>query len=377
MTPSTTDRRASYEPFPARVERFGRHVAPFVARYLNGWKPFRAHWNYEDGCVFKGCLDLAAATGERSFFDFVYTEVSMRVAPDGRISGFDPDEFNIDNINAGKALFALYARSGEARFLHAIEAQQEQLFRHPRTQSGNFWHKKIYPNQVWLDGLYMAQPFQCAYARLKDRQDICEDVLRQFAHVRSVMRDAVSGLYYHGWDESRAERWSDPRTGLSQCFWGRAMGWFVMALVDCIDVLGSAHAEGRAMLTEMLNDAANALMRVRSPQGLWFQVLDQGGRQGNYEEASASLMIAYALMKGARLGALPEELGTAGLHSFHACVTRFLTEHELAGICGVAGLGNVPYRDGSFEYYISEPVVANDPKGAGAFLMALSEACLR
>lgn len=345
----------------------------FIAHYLAHWKPYRPFWNYEDGCIYKGYLDLAAATGAARFTEFVLDAVSARVAPDGALQGFDPNEFNIDNVNAGKALFTLFAQTGDARFRLAIDRQESQLDRHPRTRSGNFWHKQIYPHQVWLDGLYMAQPFRCAYATLANRPEIFDDVASQFDHVRKVLRDDATGLYYHGWDESRQERWSNPDTGCSPCFWGRAMGWFMMALVDCFELLPtSAHAH-RALLTNMLRDSSEALMRVRGPNSLWYQVLDQGTRTGNYEEASASLMISYALMKGARLNLLPAALGDAGSQSLRACIARFVTPTELRGICGVAGLGNVPYRDGSYEYYLSEPIVANDPKGVGAYFMALAE----
>jgi unsaturated rhamnogalacturonyl hydrolase len=361
----------------AQLARFGEQVAPFVARYLAQWRPYRPFWNYEDGCIYKGCLDLAAATGDSGFSDFVVRAVSERVAPDGTITGFDPNELNIDNVNAGKALFPLFAQTGDMRFRKAIDLQNAQLERHPRTQSGNFWHKKIYPHQVWLDGLYMAQPFRCAYAPLAERPDIFDDVTRQFAHVRRTMRDASTGLYYHGWDDSRAERWSNRETGCSPCFWGRAMGWFMMALVDCCELTAAASPGTHAFLAGVLRDTSDALMRVRGTRGLWYQVLDQGSRPDDYEETSATLMIAYTLMKGARLGILTGALGEAGLQSLQACLDRFLTKEYLHGICGVAGLGNVPYRDGSYEYYLSEPVVMNDPKGVGALFMALSEGLQR
>jgi unsaturated rhamnogalacturonyl hydrolase len=356
------------------LTRFGEQVAPFVARYLALWQPYRPFWNYEDGCIYKGCLELGVPTGEDRFTDFALRAVSERVAADGALTGFDPNEFNIDNVNAGKALFPLFALTGEARFRSAIDKQNAQLERHPRTQSGNFWHKKIYPHQVWLDGLYMAQPFRCAYAQLANRPEIFDDVTRQFAHVHQTMRDANSGLYYHGWDESRTERWSNPETGCSPCFWGRAMGWFMMALVDCCELTAKASPPTHAMLAEILRETSDALMRVRSTRGLWYQVLDRGSSPDDYEETSATLMIAYTLMKGARLHVLPNALAATGLESLQACLDRFLTKEYLHGICGVAGLGNVPYRDGSYEYYLSEPVVMNDPKGVGALFMALGEA---
>lgn len=361
-----------------QLRPLGAAVAPFVQARVRDWQPYRPHWNYEDGCIFKGCLDLAAATGEESLADFVQREVGARVAADGAIAGFDPQEFNIDNVHAGKTLFRLLERHDEPRFRRALDAQFSQLARHPRTASGNYWHKQIYPWQVWLDGLYMAQPFQVAYARLVNDPALIEDSRRQFEHVRATMRDAATGLYYHGWDERRLERWSDPRTGCSPCFWGRALGWFAMALVDCIEVLrdDASSLMARQSCEQLLREVTDALLAVQSANHLWFQVLDQRDRERNYEEASASLMFAYALMKGARLGVLSTDRGAIGRRAYDACVRRFLTTDRLDGICGVAGLGNVPYRDGSYEYYVSEPIVQNDPKGVGAFMMATAEAVL-
>ena len=355
----------------------GETVAPFIQGYLARWRPYKPGWVYEDGIIFKGALDLWRATGDGAFLDFVTERVAPRVAANGTIEGYDGSEFNIDNICAGKVLFTLLENTGEARFQRAIESQSAQLAAHPRTTSGNYWHKQIYPNQVWLDGLYMGQPFQLAYAALAQRRDLADDTVRQFAHVRRVLRDPKTGLYYHGWDESRKERWANPETGCSPCFWGRAMGWYVMALADCLDFSGILGSDGTKTLADQLTQTTEALLRVRSASGLWYQVLDRGNEGGNYPEASASLMIAYALMKGQRLGVLPASTGELGLQSLKAVVLEFLSPQRLDGICGVAGLGNQPYRDGSFAYYLSEPIVANDPKGVSALLMAVSEALLR
>ena len=200
-------------PADTRLERFGPQVKRFIAHYLAQWKPYRPFWNYEDGCIYKGCLDLAAATGESAFAtSCMRAGLGTRVGPTARMQGFDPNEFNIDNVSAGQSAVPVARAHGrETAFVLAIESQQAQLERHPRTRSGNFWHKKIYPHQVWLDGLYMAQPFRCAYASSRASPEILDDVTQQFAHVRAMMRDTTSGLYYHGWDESRSERWSNPR----------------------------------------------------------------------------------------------------------------------------------------------------------------------
>ncbi|MFV3076384.1 glycoside hydrolase family 88/105 protein [Niveispirillum fermenti] len=357
--------------------RFGSHVLPFLRHYLAEWDFYKPAWNYEDGCIFEGCLDLGDATGRSEFSDFVLDKVGPRVLEDGTITGFDIGEYNIDNVKSGKIFFPLYERTGEERFRRAIATQMAQLRTHPRTKSGNYWHKNIYPWQVWLDGLYMAQPLVTAQAVATGDRAAWEDVVNQFLSVRDHLRDARTGLYYHGWDESRQERWADPRTGCSPNFWGRAMGWFMMALADCIELSAPFDGPARAALIGLFQDTARALMAVRSPRGLWWQVLDRGGDAGNYEESSASLMIAYALMAGVRLGVLPADQGQAGEVALRTVIDGYLSHTELGGICGVAGLGNTPYRDGSYEYYLSERLIPNDPKGVGALMMALSEGVRR
>jgi unsaturated rhamnogalacturonyl hydrolase len=366
-----------YVALEQQCARFGAQVAPFLRRYLAQWRNYKPAWTYEDGCVWKGCLDLARVSGLRQFSDFVYRETSVKVSGDGSISGYAADELNIDNVNPGVVLLSLWQQSGEERLHRAARSHLAQLDRHPRTLSGGFWHKKIYPNQIWLDGLYMAQPLLCARARLDTDAAIAADVLAQFRHVHSALRDADTGLLYHGWDESRAERWSDPNTGCSPNFWARALGWYVMALVDCIDQLGDGFAEVRAELGAFLKDVALALLKVQTAGYMWLQLPALGDIEGNYEESSATLMIAYALMKGARLGVLDQVSGDAGEAALRACVDRYLDDRQLNGICGVAGLGNTPYRDGSVAYYLSEPIVANDPKGVAALMMALSEGLQR
>jgi unsaturated rhamnogalacturonyl hydrolase len=358
-----------------RTDWLGTNVAAFITHYLNTWAPHKSSWHYEDGCIFKGAMDLYGATGLKPFLDFVLGDVSPRIGADGAISGYDPAEFNIDNINAGKVLFPLFESTGDQRFPRAIDRLWEQLTRHPRTQSGNYWHKQIYPNQVWLDGLYMAQPFQLAYATLRRKPDIAADTARQFSHVRATMRDANTGLYFHGWDESRTQKWANAETGCSPHVWGRAMGWFVMALIDCLDLEDILDNKDANNMSTMLRDALSALDRVRLPAGGgWLQVLD-AEHDRNYQETSASLMIVYTMIKAGRLAELELPYIKQGVETLRSLIGERLSATELRGICGVAGLGGDPYRDGSVDYYLSEPVVANDPKGVGAFFMAVAEAC--
>jgi len=351
------------------LSAFGAQVPVFIEGYLRTWTPYKAGWNYEDGMTWLGALDLHAATKDPALLDFVIAEAAARITPDGRMTTFDSAEYNIDNIHGGRILPLLFKLTGDRRYRTAMDRQFGQLLTHPRTGSGNYWHKQIYPRQVWLDGLYMAQPFQTEYASLTGQPDLFADTVRQFLAVEANLKDVKTGLYYHGWDESRAERWSDPITGRSACFWARAMGWWVMALVDVHEA--AEGLDGRDEIARLLRQSLDALLAVRSADGLWYQVLDQGKREGNYEEASASLMIAYALMKAARLGVC--DTAGAGKDALATLCARFVTPVALNGVCGVAGLGNTPYRDGTYAYYLSEKITPNDPKGVGALMMALSE----
>lgn len=352
---------------------FGAQVPVFLANYFKSWEPYRPYWNYEDGVVWKGALDMFEVTKDLAFLDYILKEMETRVLEDGSMPTFLPTEFNIDHINGGKILFPLYAITGEARFRKAMDIQFAQLKDHPRTKTGNYWHKQIYPHQVWLDGLFMAQPFQVAYARITGNEALFADSMKQFSTVDRILKKSENGLYFHGWDESRSERWSDPQTGLSQNVWGRAMGWWVGALVEAYEHSEGLDATLRAEIARITHDTLTALLKFRSENGLWYQVVDEGHREGNYEEASASLMVAYGLMKAGRLGIMDAETIQTGLSSLQAVCDRFVTPGALNGICGVAGLGNVPYRDGSYDYYLSEKITPNDPKGVGALMWALSE----
>ncbi len=360
------------DPTRAALARFGPQVPAFFTGYFAGHEASATYWNYEDGVVWKGALDLFAATGDRAFLDYVLGDMATRVLPDGAMPTYHPADFSLDNVNGGKIFFPLYALTGQTRFRKAIDLQFAQLRNHLRTTSGNYWHKQIYPNQVWLDGLFMAQPFQTAYAKLTNDPALFADTVRQFLTVERVMK-RPDGLYLHGWDESRKERWADPVTGLSPNVWGRAMGWWTGALVDTYEASEGLDPAGRAEITRLTRDTLAALIRVRSARGLWWQVMDQGGREGNYEEASASLMVSYGLIKAARLGIVGAREKAIGLDSLRACIATFLTADTLNGTCAVAGLGGKNYRDGSYAYYISEKTRPNDPKGVGALAWAVSE----
>ncbi|SCY32857.1 glycoside hydrolase family 88/105 protein [Alkaliphilus peptidifermentans] len=349
-------------------------IQKYVDNYLKNFKRYREKWNYEDGCVFIGALNLYKTTGEDKYLSFILNQLDQLVSVEGQPLNYQADEYNIDNINSGKVLFDALETTGDDKYKKALNLLREQLKKHPRNNEKSFWHKQIYPNQVWLDGLYMAMPFYAKYEKTFNNKEGYEDIHQQFLNVRKRIWDAEKQLYYHGYDESRKEKWCNKESGLSENFWVRAMGWFVMAMVDTLEII-EENSDFKRDIQSMLIEAIEGLLRYQDASGMWYQVIDEGNREGNYLETSGTLMIAYSILKGVRLGYLPLELREYGVKAFNGTVKLYLNTEtmELDGICGVAGLGNVPYRDGSYEYYISEKPVINDHKGVGAFLMTYSE----
>ncbi len=345
---------------------------------LETYPPERWKWHYEHGLFVRAVTAVAAAGGDSGLQGFDQAWVNHFVNPDGQIETYRVDEFNLDQVYPGRLLFPLFQRTGDPRYAAAIECLCGQLRGQPRNPSGGFWHKQIYPNQMWLDGLYMAGPFYAEYALTFSEPEIFDDLTNQFVLIEAHARDPRTGLLFHAWDESKTQRWADPRTGCSPHFWGRAIGWFVMALVDVLDYLPNTHANHTELIA-ILNRLAQALIQFQDPaSGLWYQVVDQASRPGNYREASVSAMLAYGFAKGVRMGWLPPEFLTAALRAYHGLLENMIRidsrgKLTLDGTCSVAGLGGTPYRDGSYEYYIKEPVAANDFKGVGPFILAALE----
>lgn len=336
-------------------------------------------WNYIDGCMITGILERYEITGEARFLDFADRFMSGFVEEDGRIRTYDPAEYSLDNVNPGKNLFPLYDLTGKEKYRKALELVRSQLSTMPRTPEGNFWHKLIYPNQVWLDGIYMALPFYMEYEKRFDAQKDCEDICRQIANVEIRMRDPKTGLYYHGYDASRKMYWADPDTGCSPNFWLRAEGWFIRGLVDVLEIMKDLPMQAESVhLQHMLLDLAKALSKYQDPSGLWYQLIALPELEGNYLETSGTALISAALLKAVRLGFLPESFRAVGEKAFYGIVDHRLTKNAdgtpcVTGICLVAGLGGEQHRDGSVEYYLSEPVVQNDAKGVGPLLLAYTE----
>ena len=341
----------------------------------------KSAWNYIDGCMIKAILEMYAITGEDKYLRFADDFIDYRVREDGTINGYDVNELNIDNINAGKTLFELYDLTGREKYRKAIDLIYSQIEKMPRTPQGSFWHKKIYPNQVWLDGLYMCQPFYMEYeTRFNDKKNY-DDIYRQFRLVRENMLDTRTGLYYHAFDHSREMFWCDKVTGLSRNFWLRAIGWFSMAMLDTLDKADPSYAGGAPFneLKQQYIDLMDAMAAYVDKSGMWYQVVNMGGMEKNYLETSGSAIMAYSYLKGVRLGYLPEktDYSQIGRRAFEGICDKYLASDEsglhLGGIVLVGGLGGPAKRDGTFTYYMSEPVVKDDAKGVGPFLLAYTE----
>ena len=336
-------------------------------------------WNYIDGCMMTACLRLYETTKEPKYLEFAKSFLDYFVQEDGTILTFDPEEYNLDNINQGKNLFPLYDLTGEEKYRKAMEQINGQLKKQPRSKEGNYWHTKIYPWQVGLDGAYMAQPFHMEYEKRYGTPAGCEDCVQQFRNIHRILRDAKTGLYYHGYDESRQMYWADPETGLSQNFWLRAMGWYTVALADVLERMPATMEAERKELTAIFAQTIRDQHAFQDEAtGMFWQVIDRVDAEGNYLETSGTALFAYAVLKGVRLGYLPEGYRAWGEAAFYGICDDRLSVGEdgalqLTGICLVAGLGGATRRDGSLEYYLSEPVVSNDAKGVGPLLLAYTE----
>ena len=336
-------------------------------------------WSYDMGVVLEGAAAVWRNTGDGKYFKYIQSSMDAYLDKEGNIATYKAEDFNIDNIKNGRALLLLYKVTGQQKYLLAVNKLYNQIKTQPRTNEGGFWHKKIYPNQMWLDGLYMGQPFYAEYARLMKKDADFDDIANQFIWMEKNARDTKTGLLYHGYDESREEKWADKKTGLSPNFWGRAMGWYIMALVDVLDNFPKEHPKYKELLA-ILNRTATATVKYQDAKsGVWWDILDMPMRKGNYLESSASSMFVYGLAKGVRNGWLPQSFMAAANKGYAGLKKEFVEKAgndriNLTKTVSVSGLGGKPrYRDGSFEYYISEKVITNDPKGMGAFVCAAAE----
>lgn len=336
-------------------------------------------WDYVHALVLHSIEELYKKNPDARYKNYVRSYVDQFVQTDGSITTYEFDKYNIDLVLPGRLLFDVYETSKDEKYLKALQLIRKQLAEQPRTQSGGFWHKQIYPNQMWLDGLYMGEPFYAEYTAKFENGKSFDDIAKQFEVIQLKATDPKTGLLYHGWDESKQMPWANKETGNSPNFWSRSLGWYVMALVDVLDYMPKDHPK-RKELIKYLSNASEAILKFQdSKSGLWYQVTDKGGQKDNYLEASGSAMFAYAYAKGVNKGYLPAKFKKAANKAFDGLTTVLIKKVDedggitLTNCCQVAGLGGNPYRDGSYEYYVNERKKDNDPKATGPFILAAIE----
>lgn len=338
-------------------------------------KPF---WGYCQGLVCLSLQKLWEYNGDIKYYEYVKKYADDLILADGTITTYDKEKYNIDAVNSGKILFPIYEKTKETKYKKALDTLRDQMRSHPRTTEGGFWHKKHYPHQMWLDGLYMATPFLAQYAKVFQEPTLFDDVAKQILLIDQHNKNQTTGLYSHGWDESKQEKWADKETGKSAHTWGRGMGWYAMTLVDTLEFFPKNHPQYKAILA-ITHQVAKTLQKYQDTStGLWYQVMDVGAKEGNYVEASASTMFVYTLMKGIRLGAIDKKYLTTAQKGYQGILKHFIKEQPDGGItiaetCAGAGLGGNPYRDGTYEYYCKEAKRDNDPKAVGPFILLAIE----
>jgi unsaturated rhamnogalacturonyl hydrolase len=357
---------------------FGRQWSVWMAdTVLVKFPELRNRWAYDYGVVCKGLEYVYYATQDERYFNYIKSNMDYFVDEDGNIKYYDMASHNLDFINNGKTLLFLYKETGKEKYLKAVHTLYAQLKEQPRTREGGFWHKDIYPNQMWLDGLYMAEPFYAEYINTFTDGD-AKDVILQFSLIEKHLKNPTTNLLYHGWDETKESFWADKVSGCSANYWGRSIGWYACALVDTLDFI--SEPANRALLINMVKDLASGLIDVQSQEsGLWYQVLDKADLYGNYPEASCSCMFTYFLFKAVSKGYIDNSYYQYAKKAYQGITREFIevdqnTFLNLKDTVYVSGLGGNKMRDGSYEYYISEPKQINNLLGIGAFLMAATQA---
>lgn len=352
-----------------------------MSRYPQSWQldfQTRLKWDYCHGLELQAFLDLYDAYNDKKYFDYAVSYADTMVCEDGSIKTYTLNEYNIDRLNSGKILFRIYEQTKNDKYKKALDLLRLQLDTHPRNADGGLWHKKIYENQMWLDGLYMGQPFYAEYSLRNNRVNDYKDIINQFVTVARHTYDAKNDVYRHACDVSRRERWADKVTGQSQHCWGRALGWYGMACVDALDFIPQ-HEVGRDSVISILNNIARMIKnRQDNKSGVWYQVIDRSGDKGNYLESSCSTMFVYTLLKAIRKGYISKEYLPVAEKGYKGIIKTFIREEENGNIkiinaCAVAGLGGSSYRMGDYNYYINEKIRENDAKAVAPFIMASLE----
>jgi len=335
-------------------------------------------WDYCHGLELGAILDVYDMYGDKKLFNYALSYADTMTYEDGSIETYNPNELSLDRINTGKFYFRIYEQTKNEKYKKALDLLRKQFDSQPRTSEGGFWHKKVYPHQMWLDGIYMGSPFYAEYAFRNNRPQDYADIIKQFVVIAKHTYDPATGLYRHAWDESREQKWADKKTGQSAHCWGRAMGWYAMALVDALDYIPK-HEVGRDSMLNILNNVATQIKKYQDKKtGLWYQVIDRSGDKGNYLESSCSTMFVYTLFKAVRMGYIDKSYLQVAEKGYKGILRDFI-EIDKQGVvsitkaCAVAGLGGNPYRAGDYEYYINEKIRSNDPKAVGPFILASLE----
>lgn len=337
-----------------------------------------AIWNYEMGVVLTGFERLNQNSGDTKYYDYTKKIIDHFINDDGTIRTYVMDEYNMDNIPTGRQLLHLYQRTKKEKYKVAAGLLYKQMQWQPRNSIGGYWHKLKYPTQMWLDGLYMAEPFIAEYALMFNDEKKFDDIINQFVWMEKYSRDIKTGLLYHGWDESRLQKWANPVTGRSPEFWSRAMGWYIMGLVDVLDYIPVTNKR-RGELIGILNRLATALVKFQdSKEGVWWQVTDKANKELNYLESSSTAMFVYGLSKAVRKGYINKSFLPAVTKGYNGMIKNFVvidsagSLHYTKAVAG-AGLGGIPYRDGTYDYYVKEPKRDDDLKAIGPFMQACIE----
>ncbi len=385
VSKTSTETSKSEKVVPTHLKWSERMMLSEMRRFPEAWMldfSKSPKWTYPSAIVLDAAEQLYAKTGKKEYYNYISEFGEKLIKDDGTILTYDLEKYNIDMLNSGNVLLYLYEKEKKEKYLKALQTLRLQIDGQPRTNEGSFWHKKIYPYQVWLDGLYMGMPFYTHYTKdfVKgaDATKAYDDIVFQFDSVQKNMLDKKTGLLYHGWDESKEQAWANKETGLSPNFWGRAMGWYGMAMVDVLDYLPENHP-GRSRLISYLKSYSDAIIKVQNKKsGLWYQILDKPLEKGNYEEATASAMFVYTMIKAVNKGYLPKSYKAYAQKGYDGIIKNLITVDEngvvnLNKCCAVAGLGGKPYRDGSYEYYVNEEIRSNDAKGTGPFILASIE----
>ncbi len=359
------------------AQKTGIHFADSeMKRFPEAWQidhGKRLYFGYAQGVGCTAMLQVWKETGDRKYFDYVEQWADTIINDKGEIHLYKVETYNLDYINPGKILFDLYKETGKEKYKLAMQLLMKQLKNHPRTHEGVFWHKLIYQHQIWLDGLYMADPFVAQYAVTFNELEWINDVMNQFLTTAKRTYDFKTGLYYHAYDESRNQLWANKTTGHSPNFWGRSIGWWFMAVVDVLDFIPENHPQ-RSDLIKIIQGLADALPNYQDEDGLWYQVMDKPEYKGNYQEASASSMFMYGYAKSVKKGYLDKKYLAVAEKAYNGIMNKLIVKNAdgtltLTNCCAVSGLGGHPYRDGSVDYYVNERVRDNDSKATGPFIM--------